>query len=175
MAANNEVTRICRKITINAISKYTVLTSRTMLRSILIIACITSQFLSANAIRCHQCNSHLDKGCISLPSNTSLQQGDEQYLKECEGEHKAHAFCRKTVIKIEVSGEHRIIRSCGWKYDRVYMANDGCFNADNEGYTQIICACKTDACNAGHSMVASGWSLLVATAVCLLLAAASTI
>ncbi|KAI9578438.1 hypothetical protein GQX74_009012 [Glossina fuscipes] len=138
-------------------------------------AAIQSDVQVTNAIRCHQCNSHLDKGCISLPSNTSLQQGDEQYLKECEGEHKAHAFCRKTVIKIEVSGEHRIIRSCGWKYDRVYMANDGCFNADNEGYTQIICACKTDACNAGHSMVASGWSLLVATAVCLLLAAASTI
>uniref|UniRef100_A0A1A9WKS0 Protein quiver n=1 Tax=Glossina brevipalpis TaxID=37001 RepID=A0A1A9WKS0_9MUSC len=136
---------------------------------------VKAKIYRLNAIRCHQCNSHLDEDCTSLRSNSSqTQHGDEQYLRECDGEHKAHAFCRKTVIKIEVSGEQRIIRGCGWKYDRVYMANDGCFNADNEGYTQIICACKTDACNAGHSVLASTdtWSLLVPTAISLFLAIA---
>ncbi|KAM7354477.1 uncharacterized protein ACRADG_006125 [Cochliomyia hominivorax] len=135
-----------------------------------IIACITSQFLSVNAIRCHQCNSHLDEDCTTLRLSTPRAPRDDQFLKECEVQPDQKAFCRKTVLTIEVTGEHRIIRGCGWLRDRAEIGNNSCFTADNEGYKQIICACNEDGCNGGSSLFISKSSILALTGLSLLVA-----
>lgn len=104
-----------------------------------------SLFIAVSAIRCHQCNSHDNDDCGSLVVNTPRAQRDEQYLKECANQGELQAFCRKTVIKLDVNDEHRIERSCGWIEEKL---PNSCFTADNEGYKQTICTCKADACNA---------------------------
>ncbi|XP_061391062.1 uncharacterized protein LOC133326427 [Musca vetustissima] len=148
-------------------------TNKMMLYFAVIVAVITSQCLSVEAIRCHQCNSHNREDCITLRLSTPGNALDDQFLKECEGPHNATAFCRKTVLKIEVTGEQRIIRECGWKRDRAQQEGISCFSADNEGYLQTICACDTDGCNGSPSLMGgnSKWTVLSVTALSVAVAA----
>ncbi|XP_065357565.1 uncharacterized protein LOC135951775 [Calliphora vicina] len=159
-----------RKSTRSSSSSSTINATKMLLYYTVIIACITSQFLSVNAIRCHQCNSHLDEECTSLRLSTPRAPLDDQFLKECDGPHEAQAFCRKTVLTIEVTGEHRIIRGCGWLRDRAEIGNNSCFTADNEGYKQIICACNEDGCNGSSALYISKWSVVSVTLVSVFMA-----
>ncbi|KAL5285883.1 hypothetical protein ACFFRR_007512 [Megaselia abdita] len=78
---------------------------------------------------------------------------DNQYLKECEPSSEfsdAKAFCRKKSFKIDLTGEKRVIRSCGYIPEASIIAkeNEGyCLQADNEGLDQKICSCYEDGCN----------------------------
>ncbi|XP_037960435.1 uncharacterized protein LOC119689637, partial [Teleopsis dalmanni] len=108
---------------------------------------------AAEAIRCHECNSHLEEDCTSLSLSTPHGGRDNTYLRECTLQGAEDAFCRKTVTTIEATGEKRVVRSCGWIKDNpnIVQANS-CFNADNEGYLQTICTCDNDGCNAAPSL-----------------------
>lgn len=123
-------------------------TNSWMLYSTVILAVIATFFLSVDAIRCHQCNSHMEEDCTELRLNTPRAPVDTQFLRECvqKGVDPAEAFCRKTAFKIDVNGAHRIIRDCGWISDRKDR-NMSCVDADNEGFKQTICTCYTDGCN----------------------------
>lgn len=130
------------------------------------LAVVASCVLSVEAIQCHQCNSHLDEDCIALRLATPRTPRDDQYLKECEGAHSAEAFCRKTVTTLQVSGEQRIVRSCGWHKTDLQGRNDTCFEADNEGFLAVICACFEDGCNAAtplylHRAMGAGMGVAV--------------
>ncbi|XP_034666598.1 U-scoloptoxin(05)-Er3a [Drosophila subobscura] len=121
--------------------------------------------LSVDALRCHQCNSHSNEDCSSLLVNTPRAQRDDQFLKDCAPRGEKEAFCRKTVLKFEVNGEHRIERGCGWIEEKMQNA---CFTADNEGYKQTICTCNEEGCNAAtsllgahHTLAAAAISLLI--------------
>ncbi|XP_046812214.1 uncharacterized protein LOC111678423 [Lucilia cuprina] len=130
-----------------------------------------SFLLPVNAIRCHQCNSHINEDCTTLRLSTPRAPRDDQFLAECaEQPGGARAFCRKTVLTIEVTGEHRIIRGCGWLQDRGEMSNNSCFTADNEGYKQILCACNEDGCNGSSGLHINKWSVLSMTALSVIMA-----
>ncbi|XP_073826141.1 uncharacterized protein [Musca autumnalis] len=142
--------------------------NKMMLYFTVIVAVITSQCLSVEALKCHQCNSHREEDCTTLRLSTPGNVLNDQFLKECQVPNNATAFCRKTVLKIEVTGEQRVIRECGWKRDRIQQQEAGvsCFSADNEGYTQTICACDDDGCNGSNSLMAGGkWTVLSVTAL----------
>ncbi|XP_013108825.2 uncharacterized protein LOC106088072 isoform X1 [Stomoxys calcitrans] len=137
-----------------------------LLNIAVIVAVITSQCLSVNALRCHQCNSHKEEDCIKLQLSTPGELRDNQFLKECVVQNGQQPFCRKTVLKIEATGEERIIRECGWMRDRIQTENGiSCFNSDNEGYIQTICACDEDGCNGSQSLAKSKWNVLGVTAM----------
>uniref|UniRef100_T1PFZ6 Activin types 1 and 2 receptor protein n=1 Tax=Musca domestica TaxID=7370 RepID=T1PFZ6_MUSDO len=148
--------------------------NKMMLYLTVIVAVITSQCLSAEAIRCHQCNSHQEEDCITLRLSTPGNVLNDQFLKECQVPNNMTAFCRKTVLKIEVTGEQRTVRECGWKRDKVQQETGvSCFSADHEGYTQIICACDEDGCNGSPSLGGSHtkWMVLAVTGVSVAIAA----
>ena len=126
---------------------------------------------TVDAIRCHQCNSHLDEDCTTLRLNTPRGLRDDQFLKECEEKFGVEAFCRKTVVKIEINQEQRIVRGCGWLHDRAESGNNSCFTADNEGYKQMFCTCNTDGCNGSTALLVSKWSIMAATALSVAMAA----
>jgi len=122
-----------------------------MLCNIVIISTIASSFvLSVDAIKCHQCNSHLDEDCIKLRLSTPGAVVDPEYLRECHEKPGKDAYCRKTTLNIEATGEHRIVRGCGWTEPE--KLSDQCFSADNEGYVHTICSCVDDGCNAAPSL-----------------------
>ncbi|XP_013108826.1 uncharacterized protein LOC106088072 isoform X2 [Stomoxys calcitrans] len=142
-----------------------------LLNIAVIVAVITSQCLSAHALRCHQCNSHKEEDCINLKLTTPGDKRDDQFLKECVMENGKEPFCRKTVLKVEVTREQRIIRECG--YMREKMQTDtglSCVSADNEGYQQTICACDEDGCNGSQSIANSKWTILGVTGLSAVLA-----
>ncbi|XP_030557334.1 uncharacterized protein LOC115760221 [Drosophila novamexicana] len=118
-----------------------------------------AHLLSVSGLRCHQCNSHDNEDCASLVVNTPRAQRDEQYLLDCEPKGVDQAFCRKTVIKLEVNDEHRIERSCGWIQEK---AHNTCFTADNEGYKQIVCTCSEEGCNGARALAGPGSVLVLA-------------
>ncbi|XP_053958710.1 uncharacterized protein LOC128863528 [Anastrepha ludens] len=138
--------------------------------SLTVIITIFSTFiLSVNGLRCHQCNSHLQEDCMLLRLVTPRAPRDDQYLEECAS---PEMFCRKTVTHIEVSGESRIIRSCGRLDSFVQEKKNYCFDADNEGYKQTICTCYEDGCNAAPPRLGNGnhVTMLSATGLCVLVA-----
>ncbi|XP_017474042.1 PREDICTED: uncharacterized protein LOC108364742 [Rhagoletis zephyria] len=138
--------------------------------SIAVIITIFCSFIaSVDAIRCHQCNSHLQEDCNALRLITPRAPLDDQFLEECS---EPNMFCRKTVTTIEVSGENRVIRSCGKLESYVGEKKDYCFDADNEGYKQTICTCYEDGCNAAPPRLATGdhMTMLSATGLCVLVA-----
>lgn len=128
--------------------------SSTMLLShVVIITLIGCFIMEADAIRCHQCNSHLDEDCNSLRLTVPRGVRDEQYLEDCEERpDSTRVFCRKTVTNIIVNSEKRIVRGCGWHTEDLRGRNDTCITADNEGFFEEICACFTDGCNSAPSM-----------------------
>lgn len=132
----------------------------------IVFCCFTP---TVNAIRCHQCNSHLQEDCTELRLITPRAPRDEQFLTECES---PDMFCRKTITKIEVSGENRIIRSCGYLDNDKSAKTNYCFDADNEGYKQRICTCYEDGCNAAPPRLgnANHVTMLSATGLCVLVA-----
>ncbi|XP_004531403.1 uncharacterized protein LOC101460978 [Ceratitis capitata] len=143
--------------------------STSLLISIAVIITIFSTSIpAANALRCHQCNSHLQEDCTVLRLVTPRAPRDDQFLGECES---PDMFCRKIVTQIEVTGEHRIIRSCG-KLDNKKEKNSYCFDADNEGFKQTICNCFEDGCNAAPPRLgnANHVTMLSATGLCVLVA-----
>ncbi|XP_075152563.1 uncharacterized protein LOC142226430 [Haematobia irritans] len=146
--------------------------NKMMLYTAVLMAVITTQCLSVNAIRCHQCNSHREEDCTNLRLSTPGAPISDQFLKECEVTNAQEAFCRKTVLKIEVTGEHRVVRECGWIRDKAQVESGlSCFSDDHEGYTQLICACDEDGCNGSTSLGNSKWTVLGLTALCVSIAA----
>lgn len=144
--------------------------TETLLISTAVIMTIFSSFIpSVNAIRCHQCNSHLQEDCTALRLVTPRAPRDDQFLTECE---TADMFCRKTITKIEVTGENRVIRSCGLLDNNKKEKKTYCFDDDNEGYKQTICTCYEDGCNAAPPRLgnANHVTMLSATGLCVLVA-----
>ncbi|XP_034100317.1 uncharacterized protein LOC132798491 [Drosophila nasuta] len=129
---------------------------------------LTANFLSVSAIRCHQCNSHENADCANLLVKTPRAQRDDQYLRECTGQGGGdqQAFCRKTIIKLELYDEHRIDRSCGWIAEKT---PNSCFSADNEGFKQTICTCSDDGCNGATSLSGFGGSLITSLGLAMVL------
>ncbi|EDW11479.1 uncharacterized protein LOC6576034 [Drosophila mojavensis] len=128
----------------------------------IVIIALIANLLSVSGLRCHQCNSHDNEDCVSLVVNTPRAQRDDQYLRDCAPKGDEQAFCRKTIIQLDVNEERRIERSCGWIQEKTHNA---CFTADNEGYKQTICTCSEDGCNAAPAL-ASPASFLT-TSLCL--------
>ncbi|KAH8409613.1 hypothetical protein KR222_011169 [Zaprionus bogoriensis] len=136
----------------------------------IVLIALTANLLSVSGLRCHQCNSHENEDCVSLLVNTPRGQRDEQYLRECAPRGEMEAFCRKTVIKMDVNDQHRVERSCGWLEEKL---PNTCFTADNEGYKRTICTCKSDACNGVRSILSSGIGSGLATTLALTIAGIS--
>ncbi|XP_055837123.1 uncharacterized protein LOC129905620 [Episyrphus balteatus] len=137
-----------------------------------IIALIGCFVLSADAIRCHLCNSHLDEDCNSLRLTVPRGVRDEQYLTECEEREDAtRVFCRKTVTNILVNEEKRIVRGCGWHAEDLRGRNDTCITADNEGFFEEICACFTDGCNSAPMGVRANVQMAFGISILMLIVA----
>ncbi|XP_030384177.1 uncharacterized protein LOC115631542 [Scaptodrosophila lebanonensis] len=134
-----------------------------------LFALIVNLFLSATALRCHQCNSHDNDDCSHLIVNTPRGQRDNQFLLNCDPKGSAQPFCRKTVLKFEVNDEHRIERSCGWIEEKTQNV---CFTADSEGFKQTICTCAEEGCNGAPTQLNGPrlWYSLSATAFSLVMA-----
>ncbi|XP_067624599.1 uncharacterized protein [Eurosta solidaginis] len=137
--------------------------------TIFVITILASFIFSVNAIKCHQCNSHLQEDCNELRLITPRAPRDDQYLEECAS---PEMFCRKVVTTIEVNDEHRVIRSCGTLDNYLHEKKDTCIDTDNEGYKQTICTCFEDGCNAAPPRLGqvNHISVLGATGLCLLVA-----
>lgn len=119
-----------------------------------IIAFLGLFVLSADAIRCHQCNSHLDEDCTGLQLTVPRGVRDEQYLVDCDqAEDAAVMFCRKTITNILVNEEKRVVRGCGWHTEDLRGRGDTCITADNEGFFEEICACFSDGCNSATTLM----------------------
>ncbi|XP_055919408.1 uncharacterized protein LOC129951336 [Eupeodes corollae] len=154
----------------------TKLSSATVLSFTVIITLIGCFVLSANAIRCHQCNSHLDEDCNSLRLTVPRGVRDDQYLDDCQVPDDAtRVFCRKTVTNIIVNSEKRIVRSCGWRAEDLRGRNDTCMTADNEGFFEEICACFTDGCNSAPSSMGVQTNVLMAFGLSILMIISSAV
>lgn len=122
-----------------------------MTSQMVIILFTCASMLSVDALRCYQCNSHLDPGCSDLTVAKGPQR--EKYLTECKDtpDGQKSFFCRKFDMMFDVNGQNRIIRSCGFIQEKKNLTNY-CINADNEGYDEEICQCFQDGCNTATSI-----------------------
>ncbi|EDW04070.1 uncharacterized protein LOC6561943 [Drosophila grimshawi] len=130
----------------------------------IVLIALIANILSAWGLRCHQCNTHDNDDCESLRVNTPRAQLDDQYLKDCAPKDGQPPFCRKTIIRLEVPPEQRIVRSCGWVQEKMHNT---CFTADNEGYKETICTCSDEGCNAAGFSSPGLVTLLAALSVSL--------
>ncbi|XP_022905998.1 uncharacterized protein [Onthophagus taurus] len=103
-------------------------------------------FVSVKAIKCFQCNSH-DVGCSSLTEKDE----DSEYLKDCEPNHDAPPFCRKTIQTILDTNKIVVItRGCGWKTKSAN--NTRCYKNDTQFKLDVTCQCFKDGCNSATSL-----------------------
>lgn len=120
------------------------------IKFVTIVIFVISLKVTVEAIKCHQCNSHLEPDCEQLTLVAPTGMRDDQYLKECVGNHSEIAFCRVTEWKILATQEKRMVRACGFIPDNSAWAKDKkhyCVKADFDWMDQSICNCFEDGCN----------------------------
>lgn len=114
------------------------------------------------AIKCYECNSHLDARCAE-------KEPPEDLSKDCS-EHKngpKYTFCRKITQIIEFSVNNlpantRTIRTCGYEEGQY---KNKCYQRSGFGGRQEVCACDNDNCNGAVTAKATFGVLLAAIVV----------
>ncbi|XP_058790422.1 uncharacterized protein LOC131663792 isoform X2 [Phymastichus coffea] len=99
---------------------------------------------SVEALRCFECNSHIDSRCADDNPPDALKKDCSEHV-----EGSKYTMCRKIkqVIEFSVNGlpaDTRIIRSCGWDESN-YKGK--CYQRGGFGGRQEVCSCTSDFCN----------------------------
>lgn len=117
---------------------------------------------------------------VGQPNNgnndTEQTLESQKYLKECVPGVEVRSqltevkpFCRKTVFTVNSNQEHRVVRGCGWLRETNPAMHNNCYNADSEGYTQVICTCNENNCNKAASFSGTStilcWSSVLVTLI----------
>lgn len=133
------------------ISKRTVLTA---FGTIVVLSAV-----SAEIIKCFQCNSSKDVGCSDLTTADT----NSSYYRDCNATFdvtQTTPFCRKTVVTILREEKIvRVVRECGWVMYK-NTSKTRCYEVDTESKYEVSCQCFADGCNAAPQRLSRPFSVI---------------
>ncbi|XP_045110158.1 uncharacterized protein LOC123504015 [Portunus trituberculatus] len=121
------------------------------MRTLLALAVIATVMGSGLAIKCYECNSHIDKDCATLPAEKA-----ETFLKECGDQDNGEKYnlCRKLDMYLDMDfgekhpAENRIHRDCGYmEKEETKDESSSCYYKSGYNTRTWVCSCKEDGCN----------------------------
>jgi hypothetical protein len=124
-----------------------------MFKILFIVLLIVIVAKSGSAISCWRCNSHIDKGCESLPSGkqdkNTLPEDIRNFYVDCDSLNDSFAgryqICRKQEQSIQDT--LRIIRGCG-----IEKSSKPCYKTANPPVKTFVCQCEEDGCNVSSQL-----------------------
>lgn len=121
------------------------------MKTLLAFAVIATVVGTGLALRCYNCNSHIDKGCDTLPKDKA-----EGYLKDCGNRDNGEQYniCRKLDMHLDMDfgkehpAENRIHRDCGYmETEEGKTQESSCYYKSGYNTRTWVCSCKEDGCN----------------------------